>query len=142
MSRHDCVVCFSTRATSIRWKRVKELGLPNVACVAGGSVSAREIKFWRRSRKASGEAARRMGRGTLIRVPLPILLAASPLAFRLRRQNFISRALTLPPATQATLGKPSSFTLFHRIEVALVEKQTTQSCLDIDLTRTGKDQPG
>ena len=36
-------------------------------------------------------------------VPLPILLAASPLACRLRRQNFISRALTIPPATQAKL---------------------------------------
>ena len=32
-----------------------------LACVAGGIVSAREIKFWRRSRQASGEAARRMG---------------------------------------------------------------------------------
>ena len=36
-----------------------------VACIAGGIVSAREIKFWRRSRQASSEAARRMGRGTL-----------------------------------------------------------------------------
>ena len=35
-------------------------------------------------------------------MPLPILLAASPPACRLRRQNFISRALTTPPATQAT----------------------------------------
>ena len=51
----------------------------DVACVAGGIVSAREIKFWRRSRQASGEAARRMG----------------------SRQNFISRAPTIPPAMQA-----------------------------------------
>ena len=38
---------------------------------------AREIKFW----------------------SLPILFAASPLSCRLRRQDFISRALTIPPAT-------------------------------------------
>ena len=31
-----------------------------LACVAGGIVTAREIKFW----QASGEAARRMGSGT------------------------------------------------------------------------------
>ena len=36
-----------------------------LACVAGGIVSAHEIKFSRQSRQASGEAARRMGRGTL-----------------------------------------------------------------------------
>ena len=36
------------------------------------------------------------------KVPLPILLAASPLACRLCRENFISCALTIPPATQAT----------------------------------------
>ena len=35
------------------------------------------------------------------KVPLPILLAASPLACRLCRENFISCALTIPPATQA-----------------------------------------
>ena len=35
------------------------------------------------------------------KVLLPILLAASPLASRLRRQDFISRVLTIPPATQA-----------------------------------------
>ena len=29
----------------------------NIACVAGGIVSAREIKFWRRSQQASCEAA-------------------------------------------------------------------------------------
>ena len=34
-----------------------------------------------------------------------ILLAASLLAFRLRRQNSISRALTIPPAMQATQGR-------------------------------------
>ena len=45
------------------------------------------------------------------RVPLPILLAASPLASRLRRQNFISRALTIPPATQARGGR-AVFLLF------------------------------
>ena len=37
------------------------------------------------------------------KVPLPILLAASPLACRLCRENFISCALTIPPATQAKL---------------------------------------
>ena len=47
-----------------------------LACVAGGIVSAREIKFWRRSRHASGEAARRM----------------------------VSRAPTIPPATQANIS--------------------------------------
>ena len=36
------------------------------------------------------------------KVPLPILLTASPLACRLRRQNFIARVLTIPPATQAS----------------------------------------
>ena len=35
------------------------------------------------------------------KVPLPILLVASPVASRLRRQDCISRALTIPPATQA-----------------------------------------
>ena len=43
--------------------------------IAGGIVSAREIKFWtseRRSREENGERD--------FRVPLPILLAASPLA--------------------------------------------------------------
>ena len=39
-----------------------------LACLAGGAVSARETKFWRQSLQASGEAARRMGRGTLARV--------------------------------------------------------------------------
>ena len=46
-----------------------------LACVAGGIVSAREIKFWtseQQSRKENGENGER--------VPLPILLAASPLA--------------------------------------------------------------
>ena len=32
----------------------------DVACVAGGIVSAREIKFWRWSREVSGEATRRI----------------------------------------------------------------------------------
>ena len=59
-----------------------------VASVAGGIVGAREVKFWWRSREK-------------YKVPLPILLAASPLACWFRRQNFISRALTIPPATQA-----------------------------------------
>ena len=50
---------------------------PCVACVAGGIVSAREIKFWRRSRQASGEAARRMGSGTLT---LTLVFLAASLA--------------------------------------------------------------
>ena len=53
---------------------VKRFYLPVLACVAGGIVSAREIKFWtseRRSREENGERD--------LRVPLPILLAASPL---------------------------------------------------------------
>ena len=37
-----------------------------LACVAGGIVSAREIKFWRRSRQANGKAAKRMGSGRLL----------------------------------------------------------------------------
>ena len=49
------------------------------------------------------------------RVPLPILLAASPLACRLHHQNFISRALTIPPATQATMSQGK----LHRIEKRL-----------------------
>ena len=44
-------------------RKVRSDGM--IACVAGGIVSGREIKFWRRSRQASGEAARRMGSGTL-----------------------------------------------------------------------------
>ena len=36
----------------------------DLACVADGIVSARELKFWWRSRQASCEAARKMGRGT------------------------------------------------------------------------------
>ena len=36
-----------------------------LACVAGRIVSTQEIKFWQRSQQASGEAARRMRRGTL-----------------------------------------------------------------------------
>ena len=39
--------------------------MKKVACVSGGIVSAREIKFGGGADKASGEAARRMGRGTL-----------------------------------------------------------------------------
>ena len=61
------------------------MGFQLVACVAGGIVGAREIKFWRRSHRR------------YFRVPLPILLAASPFACRLRRKNFIS------PATQARI---------------------------------------
>ena len=34
-----------------------------LACIASGIVSAREIKFWHQSRQASGQAARRMGEG-------------------------------------------------------------------------------
>ena len=62
----------------------------NLACVAGGIVGAHEIKICRQSRQKRGA-----------NVPLPILLAASPPACRLHRQNFISRALAIPPATQA-----------------------------------------
>ena len=51
----------------------------------------REIKFWRRS----GQAARNT------QSPSSHSLAASPVASRLRRQDFISRALTIPLATQA-----------------------------------------
>ena len=65
------------------------------------SSSLRSWRYCRRARnkvlaaeppEASGEAARN--------TKLPILLAASPLACRLRRQNF---ALTIPPATQANV---------------------------------------
>ena len=53
--------------------------MSNLACVAGGVVSAREIKFWRRSRQASGEAARRMGRETLkYRLPENLSFLNSP----------------------------------------------------------------
>ena len=64
-----------------------------VACVAGGSwrYGVREIKFWRRS----GQAARNT------QSPSSHSLAASPVASRLRRQDFISRVLTIPLATQA-----------------------------------------
>ena len=51
----------------------------------------REIKFWRRS----GQAARNT------QSPSSHSLAASPVASRLRRQDFISRVLTIPLATQA-----------------------------------------
>ena len=74
---------------------VKRFYLPVLACVAGGIVSAREIKFWtseRRSREENGERDSEISE------------SLSPFSSRLRRsfvQNFISRALTLPPATQA-----------------------------------------
>ena len=58
------------------------------SCVAGGIVSAREIKSWRRSRQASGEAVKRMGRGTLL------FLAALP--------PKLYFACAIPPATQAS----------------------------------------
>lgn len=54
---------------------------------AGGIVSAREKKFWRRSEQASGEAARRMGSGTL-----KIFLAASALASGGSAANTLLRA--------------------------------------------------
>ena len=47
------------------------------------------------------------------KVPLPILLAASPLACRLRSQNFISRSLTIPPATQARLELATQLISHH-----------------------------
>ena len=76
-----------------------------IACVASGIVGAREIKFWRRSRQKRAAKPREIRR--YFKVPLPILLAASPLACRLRCQNFNSRALTIPLATQAkTLSLP------------------------------------
>ena len=71
-----------------------------VACVAGGIVSAREIKFWtneRRSREENGERDSEISE------------SLSPFSSRLRRslvQNFISRALTIPPATQAKATDP------------------------------------
>ena len=40
--------------------------------------------------------------GGISESPSPILLAAWSLACRLRRQNFISRALTIPLAMQAS----------------------------------------
>ena len=73
-------------------------GLAGLACVAGCIVSAREIKFWtseRRSREENGERDSEISE------------SLSPFSSRLRRslvQNFISRALTIPPATQATRG--------------------------------------
>ena len=73
----------------------------NIACVAGGIVGVRKIKFWRQSRQKH------------FKVPLPILLAASPLACRLRRQNFISRALTIPPAMQARNNMEFEITKFE-----------------------------
>ena len=59
----------------LQWKPTQDL-----ACVAGGIVSAREIKYWRQSQQASGEAARGMGIGIL--------------------KLYFARAI--PPATQAT----------------------------------------
>ena len=63
-----------------------------VACVAGGVVSARQIKFWRRSRQASGEAARRMGGET------SLLASGGGEPPKLR-----ARALTIPPAERDSL---------------------------------------
>ena len=47
------------------------------------------------------------------KVPLPILLTALLLACRLRRQNFISCALTIPPATQATNARGNYWILWY-----------------------------
>ena len=62
------------RSPIVQWAWSPDLKYDTIACVtmcvAGGIVSAREMKSWRRSRQESGEAAKRMGRD----------------------QNFISRA--------------------------------------------------
>ena len=75
-------------------------------------MSACEIKFWWRSREASGEAARRMGiyrssplasGGSVVQS----LNSAAKTLFRTRRQNFISLAPTIPPATQGKVSRTS-----------------------------------
>ena len=71
------IVCIALgRSVEFRVLKLREKLL---ACVAGGIVSAHEIKFWtseRRSREENGERDSEIR----FRVPLPILLAASPLA--------------------------------------------------------------
>ena len=59
--------------------------MDRLACVAGGIVSASEIKFWRRSRQARGDAARRMGSGTSGG-------SAAKILFRARAHNTASYA--------------------------------------------------
>ena len=67
-----------------------------LACVAGGILGARNDVLTAESLKASGEAARRMGRRTL-----KVFLAASPLAMSASAAKILFRAPTIPPAKQA-----------------------------------------
>ena len=75
--------------------------LKMVACVADGIVSAREIEFWRRSRQASGEAAKRIGRGTLF----AFLAASKTRAYNTATPQKLYFACAIPPATQARKSK-------------------------------------
>ena len=65
---------------------------PLLTCVAGGILSAREIKFWRRSRQASGQAARRMGSGYFSRRRRSLLAAPPPKSYFARAYNTASYA--------------------------------------------------
>ena len=76
----------------------------NVACVADGIVSAREIKFWRRSRQASRE---KNGERDFWYFS------------RLCRQNFILRAPTIPPATQARMNVHSNNIICRLLQFGL-----------------------
>ena len=66
-----------------------------VACVAGGIVSAREIKFSGGADKRAAKPRGEWGEG--LWNPFSRLRRS---LWRLRRQNFISFALAIPPATQ------------------------------------------
>ena len=60
------------------------------------------LRSWRYCRpKGKKILAKKKLAAKLREEPLPVLFKALPVAFRLRRQNFISRALTIPPVTQA-----------------------------------------
>ena len=76
--------------------------------------------------EASGEAARNTA---VFQSPSPHSLAASPLLCRLRRQNFISRALTIPPATQAKRKKKK---LASFLDSIYKSKLNRSPCLEED----------
>ena len=69
-----------------------------LACVAGGIVGAWSNVLTAEPLKASGEAARRMGRRTLV------FLTASPLVMSGSASKILFRAPTIPQATQAFFG--------------------------------------
>ena len=81
----------------LKRKRINVVKVLHLACVAGGIVGAWNNVFTAEPLKASCEAARRMGRRTLV------FLAASSLAISASAAKTLFHAPRIPPATQATL---------------------------------------